>query len=321
MTNDTVNKKAKSPKSHKNVKDMTKWEYTMLEVKRTWVGYLLVLPFLVCFLIFTVLPVILSLFLSLTSFNMLQMPRWVGLNNYITLLLDDDLFITAFSNTLLFAVATGPTSYILSFLVAWFINELPPKIRSIVTLVFYSPSIAGNAYTIWALIFQGDIYGYANGWLMKLGIIDNPIVFLKDTRFIVPICIMVSLWTSLGTGFLANIAGLQGVDRSLYEAGAMDGIKNRWQEAWYVTIPSMKEIMMFSALLAITGSFSYGGVITALCGNPSTDYCAWTLTHHYSEYIGTRFEYGYASAISVVLFLLMVGSNSLVQKFIKKVGE
>lgn len=302
-------------------KAMTKGRHIRSQMKRNWAGYVMVAPFLLMFIAFTVVPVVLSILLSFTSFNMLELPEWKGLENYVQLFLADDLFITAFSNTMLFAITTGPASFILAFIVAWFINELSPRLRALVTLIFYAPSISGTAYLVWGIFFQGDIYGYVNGWLLKMGMISQPIVFFKDVEYIVPLCIIVAIWTSLGTSFLSNIAGLQGVDRSLYEAGAIDGIKNRWQEAWYITLPSMRSILLFGAVLSITGAFGFGGIVNALCGNPSTDYVAWTLQHHLSEYMGVRFEYGYASAIAVVLFAIMMGANALVQKFLAKVGE
>ncbi|NLY69296.1 MAG: sugar ABC transporter permease [Clostridiales bacterium] len=322
MTNDAVKKApGKAPQQPKPQREVTKFQYTLTKMKQTWVGYVMVAPFLLMFTVFTVVPVVLSILLSFTNFNMLQFPDFVFMDNYIRLFLDDDLFVKAFQNTMIFAVATGPASYVISFLVAWFINELPPKVRAFVTFIFYAPSISGNAYLVWQLFFQGDIYGYVNGWLLKMGLITQPIVFFKDTKYIVPLCIVVALWTSLGTSFLAFIAGLQGVDRTLYEAGAIDGIKNRWQELWYITLPSMRQILLFGAVLSITGSFGFGGIVTALCGYPSTDYVAWTLQHHLQEYMTTRFEFGYASAISLVLFFIMIGANVLVQKLLAKVGQ
>jgi len=321
MTNNAAQKDVLPHDQEYHSKPISKGKYIAVQMKKTWKGYVMVAPFLIMFIAFTVVPVILSILLSFTSFNMLEWPEFKGLENYIQLFLADDLFITAFSNTMLFAITTGPISFILAFIVAWFINELSPRIRAFVTIIFYAPSIAGTAYLVWGIFFQGDIYGYVNGWLLRMGMITQPIVFFKDTRFIVPLCIVVALWTSLGTSFLSNIAGLQGVDRSLYEAGAIDGIKNRWQEAWYITLPSMRSILLFGAVLSITGAFGFGGIVDALCGNPSTDYVAWTLQHHLVEYMGVRFEYGYASAISVVLFAIMMGANMLVQKFLAKVGQ
>ncbi len=313
--------KEKAPKQQKTRKEMTKMEWTLHEMNRTKVGYFMVIPFLLMFLVFTVVPVVLSILLSFTNFNMLQLPDFVFMDNYVRLFLDDDLFMTSFKNTMIFAVATGPTSYILSFMIAWFINELSPKMRAFVTVIFYAPSISGMAFLVWGIIFQGDIYGYVNGWLLKAGLITTPILWFKNANYVVPLCIMVALWTSLGTTFLSFIAGLQGIDRHQYEAGAVDGIKNRWQELWFITLPNMKSMLMFGAVLAITGSFSFGGIVTALCGFPSVDYVAWTMVHHLQEYMSTRFEFGYASAISVGLFAIMLGANILVQKLLSKVGQ
>jgi len=278
-------------------------------------------PFLILFIVFTVLPVLLSVFFSLTDFNMLQTPNMKGIDNYIRLFLEDEIFILAIQNTLIFACITGPVSYILSLLVAWFVNELPPKIRAVVTLVFYAPSISGQVYLIWKTLFSSDSYGWANATLMDLGIITAPILWFEDAQYVMALCIVVALWTSLGTAFLSFIAGFQTVDRSMYEAAAVDGIKNRWQELWYITLPTMRPQMMFGAVLAITNSFGFGGVVTALCGFPSVDYAAHTIMHHLDDYGGQRYEIGYASAIAVVLFIMMFASNILVKKALSKVGE
>jgi len=302
-------------------KDMTKAQWTWKEMKRNWVGYVMVAPFVSIFTLFTVVPVLLSIVFSFTDFNMLQTPNFLFLQNYTRLFLDDDIFITACQNTLVFAVIVGPCSYIMSLMVAWFINELSPRIRAIVTLVFYAPSISGEAYLIWKTLFSGDSYGWANAWLLKLGIITKEIQFFEDADYVMPLCIIVALWCSLGTAFLSFIAGLQGIDRSYYEAGAVDGIRNRWQELWYITLPSMKNQLMFGAIMAITNSFGFGSVVTALCGFPSVDYAAHTIMHHLDDYGGQRFEIGYSSAIAVVLFAIMFGANILVNKLIKKVGK
>jgi multiple sugar transport system permease protein len=116
-------------------------------------------PFFLLFIVFTVLPVFLSILLSFTDFNMLQIPNWQGLNNYTRLFLEDEIFLLACKNTLVFACVTGPVSYLLSLLIAWFINELPPLPRSIVSFIFYSPVLVGNVYFIWTFIFSGDTYG------------------------------------------------------------------------------------------------------------------------------------------------------------------
>ena len=302
-------------------KDMTLAQWTWKEMKRNKVAYAMCAPFFILFFIFTVLPVALSIFFSFTEFNMLEPPRWVGFDNYIHLFLEDDIFIVACKNTLIFAAVTGPVSYLMSFLVAWFINELSPKVRAVVTLIFYAPSISGSVYMVWTILFSSDAYGYVNGILLKLNIIDSPIMFFQNANWVMPLCIVVALWTSLGTAFLSFIAGLQTVDRSQYEAGAVDGVKNRWQELWYITLPTMRPQLMFGAVLAITGAFGFGAVVTALCGFPSVDYAAHTIMHHLDDYGGQRFEVGYASAIAVFLFLIMLGCNLLIKKMLSKVGQ
>ncbi len=302
-------------------KDMTYREWVWKEMKRNWVAYLLIAPYVIIFTLFTIVPVVLSFVISFTDFNMLQWPNFVGLENFINLFFADDIFLIAAKNTLIFAAIVGPVSYLMSFLVAWFINELPPRIRSIVTLIFYAPSISGQVYMIWGTLFSGDSYGWVNATLIEIGMITEPIQFFKDATYIMPLCIVVALWTSLGHAFLSFIAGLQGVDRSLYEAGAVDGVKNRWQELWYITLPSMRPQLMFGAVMAITNSFGFGGVVTALCGFPSVDYAAHTIMHHLEDYGGSRYEIGYSSAIAVVLFAVMIGANMLIKKVLSKVGQ
>ena len=301
--------------------EVSKLRWTWQEMKNNKTAYFMLAPFMLLFIIFTVLPVVLSIFLSLTDFNMLQMPHWLGIENYMRLFLDDEIFILAIQNTLVFAAITGPVSYILALLVAWFINELPPKIRAVVTLIFYAPSISGNAYLIWKTLFSSDSYGWANAVLIKYGIITEPILWFQDADFVMPLCIVVALWTSLGTAFLSFIAGFQTIDRSMYEAAAVDGIKNRWQELWYITLPTMRPQLMFGAVLAITNSFGFGAVVDALCGFPSVDYAAHTIMHHLSDYGGARYEIGYASAIAVILFIIMFSSNIIIKKALSKVGE
>ena len=301
--------------------EMTRAQWTWKEMKKNKAAYLMVAPYMIIFTLFTVIPVLLSIVISFTDFNLLQLPNFVFLDNYTRLFLDDDIFILACQNTLIFAMIVGPLSYIMSLLVAWFINELPPKIRAIVTLIFYAPSISGQVYLIWGTLFSADAYGWVNGILLDFGIITSPIAFFQNADYVMPLCIVVALWTSLGTSFLSFIAGLQGIDRSMYEAGAVDGIKSRWQELWYITLPSMRPQLMFGAIMAITSAFGFGGVVTALCGFPSVDYAAHTIMHHLDDYGGQRFEVGYSSAIAVVLFAIMIGSNMLVKKMLSKVGQ
>lgn len=290
-------------------------------IKKNKSCYIMMAPYFILFFLFTVLPVLMSIALSFTYFNMLEWPTFNGWSNYVKLLLEDDIFLVSLKNTLIFAVVTGPVSYFLCLMFAWIINEFSSKIRTLLTLIFYAPSICGNAYMVWQLILSSDRYGYLNGILIKLGVINEQKLWMQDAKFILPCLIVVQLWLSLGTGFLSFIAGLQTVDKSLYEAAALDGVKNRWQELWYVTLPSMKPQLMFGAVMQITQSFAVADISIQLAGNPSINYAGATVVTHLLDYGSTRFDMGYASAIATVLFLLMVGTNKLVQKILRRVGE
>lgn len=292
----------------------------MYKAKRSKTCYLFLLPYAVLFTLFYIVPVVMSICLSFTYYNVLESPRFVGLQNYINLFLADDVFLKSVTNTFLIAAITGPLGYLASFLFAWFINELPRYIRAFAVLIFYAPTISGQVYLIWAIMFSGDAYGYINSFLMKLGIINEPILWLTDPNYMMPVILLVILWMSLGTGFLSFVAGLQGVDQAQYEAGYVDGIKNRWQELWYITLPNMKPMLMFGAVMAITQSFGVCEVTMALAGFPSTDYAARTVVTHLFDYGSVRFEMGYASAIATVLFITMILCNKLIQSLLRKVG-
>lgn len=291
-----------------------------LFIKRQY--YYLVAPYTLLFLIFTVIPVLISLVISFTYFNLLEFPTFVGWENYMRLFVDDKVFTIAIRNTLILAVVTGPVSYIAAFVFAWLINEIGNKwLRSFMTLIFYAPSISGNVYLVWRLIFSSDIYGYANAFLIQYGFIYEPITWLADPTYIIWIIMIVQLWLSLGVSFLAFIAGLQTVNRELYEAAAVDGIKNRWQELWYITLPQMKPQLLFGAVIQITSSLAVAEVATQIAGFPSIQYAGHTIVTHLVDYGSLRLEMGYASAIATILFLFMIGANLLIRRVLRRVGS
>jgi len=299
----------------------TKRQLLKMEIKKHKHLYILMAPYALLFFTFTVIPVFMSLGISFSYYNLLETPRFIGLDNYLKLLLYDDEFIIAIKNTLILAVVTGPVSYMMAFVFAWLINELKPKVRAFMTLIFYAPSISGNAYLMWLIIFSGDIHGYANAFLIRYGFIDNPILWLKNPDYIMLVIIIVQLWLSLGVSFLSFIAGLQSVDKTLYEAGAIDGIRNRWQELWYITLPSMKPQLLFGAVMQITTSLAIAEVSMQLVGFPSVQYAGHTIVTHLIDYGSTRFDLGYASAIATILFLIMMSANLFVRSFLRKLGD
>ncbi len=287
-----------------------------LRASRT--AYALIAPFMLFFLTFQVIPVLFSLALSFTDFNMLQTPNFVGLENYRSLFLNDDVFITAVKNTLLIAFICGPLGYIACFGFAWLINELPPTLRAIMALIFYAPTIAGSAYVVWTYILSGDRHGVINSMLLSLNIIDSPIQFLTDTNYMLGAVIVVQLWLSLGTSFLSFLAGFKTVDPTLYEAAAIDGIHNRLQELIQVTLPQMKPQLLFGAVMQISSAFTVGAVSSSLTGMPSTDYATHTIMLHINDYGTTRYEMGYACAISTVLLLFMLLMNKVINRLLRE---
>ena len=292
-------------------------------LSRIWqyrASYVLMLPFTLLFVTFVVLPVVVSIGLGFTYYNVFQDPIFVGLENYTRLFFEDDIFMTSIQNTLVFAVVTGPISYLMCLFFAWMINDLPRGIRACLTLLFYTPSLVGGV-AIWKLILSGDQYGVVNSILMSLNITNDPIRWFTDSSTMKIAIIVIVLWQSLGVNFLSFVAGFQNVDRTLYEAGAIDGIRNRWQELWYITLPSLKGQLMFGAIISITASFGIGEVITTYCGFPSSNYGAHTIMNHLQDYGSIRFEMGYACAIATILFMIMMLLNQLIQRLIAKVGQ
>ncbi len=284
-------------------------------------SYVLLLPFLLLFTVFVVIPIISSLFLSFTSFNMLQKPKFVGFDNYIRMFLEDDVFIIALKNTAIFALITGPLGYILSFVVAWLINEMSRKVRWFLVLIMYAPTLAGNIFYIWLYIFNGDSKGLVNSMLMKLGLINDPIQWLTNSSFSVAVVLIVNIWMSLGSGFLAFVAGFNALDRSYFEAAAIDGVKNRFQELWYVTLPQMGPQLLFGAVMSISGAFAVGYANAAITGFPNSNYSTHTMLLHMLDYGTIRFEMGYASSIAVALFTIMLVSWIVIKKLLSHFNQ
>ena len=281
----------------------------------------LLAPFFILFFLFIFLPVICSIVLSFFSFDMVSAPSFAGADNYIRMFLDDDVFLTTLKNTLLLAVLTGPAGFLLSFILAWFINEFSPRVRTVLSFMFYCPALVGNALYIWQVAFSNDSYGYANSLLLSAGLIVEPINWLKNPTYIIPIIVIVQLWMSMGVSFLANISGLQNINTEMYEAGAIDGIRNRWQELWYITLPAMENMLLFSAVMQIASAFSIGSICTTLVGYPSVNYTADTIVSYLTDVGTTKYEMGYACAISVILFLMMALTRALIGKLLRRVGR
>ena len=290
-------------------------------LKERWQIYLLIGPFLILFVLMTVLPILSSVVLSFFNYDMVSPLSFSGVENYLRMFIQDDIFWTILKNTFILAILTGPTGFLLSFVLAWMINEFNQGLRTLLSFMFYVPSLVGNALYVWTVIFSSDSYGYMNSLLLSAGFITEPINWLKDAAYVTPIIIVVQLWMSMGVGFLANISGLQNVNAEMYEAGAIDGIRNRWQELWYITLPSMQHILLFSAVMQIASSFSISQLPIALAGYPSVSNSVDTVVSYLADAGTVRYEMGYASAISVFLFALMMLTRAAIAKLINRVGK
>ena len=266
-------------------------------------------PYVVLFTTFIIIPVVIAIVLSFTYFNTIQTPDLIGLKNYIELLTRDEVFMQyVLPNTFKFAFIVGPVGYMLSFILAWMLAQIPHKSRTVLAIILYSPSMtAGIAMgVIWTVLFSGDSTGYLNSILLNIGFIEEPIQFLTSPDYLMTIMIIVSLWGSMGVGFLAMLAGILNIDPSLYEAAYVDGLRNRWQEIFYITIPSMKPQMLFGAVMAVVGTFQVGAIGVQLSGaNPTPQYAGQLLVNHIEDFGFIRYLMGYASAISVVLLILI----------------
>lgn len=278
-------------------------------------SFLFISPFLIIFLLMIVVPVVSAVVLSFTYFNTVQAPEFIGLQNYVKLLTQDNVFMMyVLPNTFKFALLVGPIGYMLSFWLAWLLAQIPKRSRTIFTLLIYSPSMTAAVAmaVVWLVVFSGDAAGYLNSFLLNLGFINEPIQWTQSPHFLMPIMIVVSLWNSMGIGFLAMLAGILNINSELYEAGYIDGIRSRLQEVWYITIPSMKPQMLFGAVMAVVGTFQAGAIGVQLSGaNPTPQYAGQLIINHIEDYGFLRYDMGYASAVSVVLLVIIYGLSKL----------
>lgn len=279
-----------------------------------------IVPYWTLFSIFIIVPVVIAMGLSLTYFNAIQTPNYIAVTNYIELITMDTVFMqNVLPNTIRFALIVGPVGYLLSFLLAWMLAQIPSKPRTVLAIILYSPSLTmGVALaSMWRIIFSGDANGYLNSWLMNWGIILEPIQFLQSPDYLMTIMIVVSLWSSMGVGFLAMLAGVLNIDQTLYEAAYIDGIKNRTQEIFYITIPQMRPQMLFGAVMAVVGTFQAGGIGVALSGsNPTPQYAGQLIVNHIEDFGFIRYAMGYASAVSVALLLIVYSLSKVTQKIL-----
>ncbi|MFH0993866.1 MAG: sugar ABC transporter permease [bacterium] len=288
-------------------------------------AYLFVAPYYTVFFLFVVVLIAISAALSFTYYDTINFPTFVGLENYVTLFTQDNDFMQyALPTTIKYALIIGPGGYAISFFMAWILAQITHKLRTVIAIILYSPSLTNGILmsVIWKVVFSGDTRGYLNYWLLSLGFINEPVQWLQDASFIFGIMIFVGIWSSMSVGFLAMLSGIMNVNKDLYEAAYVDGMKSRWQEIFYITIPSMKPQMLFGAVMALVGTFNASGLAAALSGSvPPPQFAGWLIVDHMNDYGFARFEMGYASAISVVLLLVVLLFNRVATKLFGERGD
>ena len=282
----------------------TKKRKMTLEGRFNLYGYAFMLPFCLLFFVFTIIPVFVAFFQSFTRYDMINPAEFVGLDNYKLLLMDDDVFITAIKNTMIFACITGPLCFLLSFFIAWTINQM--KCKTIFALGFYAPSVLSSVAisVVWMYFFSGDRYGLINNILINIGLISSPIQWTTDSNYVLWVIILVQIFTGMGTNFLVFLAGFQNLSKELSEAGKIDGIRNRWEDLRYIIFPQMKPQLLFGAINATVAAFGVFDIAVSVAGLPSPNYAGHTIVAHLYDYAFIRFEMGYASCIAVILFLI-----------------
>lgn len=290
-------------------------------LKRIWIkgktGYLFLLPFLIFFVLFTIVPIIMGFCMSFTNYSVLEKPEFVGITNYKLLILDDDVFLIALKNTVVFSIIMGPIGFMLSFMLAWIINNL--KMKNLFALAIYAPSITSAVAmsTVWGYFFSSDRCGLINNLLINMGIIVSPVIWNQNPSAIMPVIIIISIWMGMGTGFLAFMAGLQNISKELLEAGRIDGIGNAFAELWYIIVPQMKPQLLFGAIMAIVGSFGIFDVAVQFAGMPSPNYAGHTIVAHLYDYAFIRFQMGYGAAVSMILFAITFILGRVVMRALK----
>ena len=279
----------------------------------------LLAPYAFMFIFFIIIPIIAAVGLSFTYYNTIEPPKFTGLSNYLNLFTNDEVFMRdVLTNTVIYAILVGIGGYLIAVVLAWALSQITKGPRTILALLIYSPCMTGGLMlsTVWSVIFNANESGYLNYILLKFNIIDQPIVWLSSEKHLLWIMIAVTLWSSMGIGFLSMLSGILNVNEELYEAAYIDGVKNRFQEIIYVTIPSAKPQMLFGAVMAIVNTFQSSGIGTVLSGaNPTPSYAGQLIVSHIEDYGFLRYEMGYAAAVSVVLlvgiYLMTKGVNKI----------
>ena len=264
-------------------------------------GYLFISPWLIGFVIFSGGPILVSIFMSFTFYDIVNPSRWTGFGNYISLF-QDELFWISLKSTATYAASTVGVGIVAAFAMALLLNRSIAGLSFWRTL-FYLPSvISGVAVSLlWMWIFQRD-FGILNQLLWQLFRIEGPGWFSSD-KWVIPSLMIMSLW-SIGGGIIIYLARLQSIPTELYEAAEIDGA-GTWRKLWSVTIPLMTPVIFFQLIMGIIGSFQVFTVaFVVTSGRPTYAWLFYVLYLYRNAF--EYYKMGYASAMAWVLFTILL---------------
>lgn len=264
-------------------------------------AYGFLLPNLLGFLAFTLLPVLAALLISFTDWDLLQAPSWVGFANYRRLAVDP-LFLEVLRNTLLYVAGTVPVQMAIALLVAMALSRRLPGTLFFRT-AYFMPVVASTVAValVWRWIFHAD-FGLLNSFLFYIGI-DDPPKWLSSTRWALPAIIIMSIWQQIGFSMVLFLAGLQSVPSHLYEAAKIDGAGG-FDRFRYITVPMLSSTTFFVLVISIINSFQvFEQAFIMTGGGPAN--ATNTLVFNIYRYAFQFFQMGYASAMAWVLFAIV----------------
>jgi multiple sugar transport system permease protein len=274
---------------------------TRVERRNFWLGLAFISPWLIGFLLWTVFPLVSSVYYSFTRYDLLRAPAFIGLSNFVEILTRDKTFRVVAVNTLYYVLIGGPLSVVAAFLLASLLN-LDIKARSAYRAIFFFPAIVPAVVVamIWSYLLNTQ-YGLVNGVLQGLGL---PVIrFLSQPDLAKPSLILINMWAS-GTAMVIFLATLQDVPREYYEAATVDGA-NGWHKFWNITIPMCSPIILYNLVMALIWGFQDFTLPQLLTnGGPNQATLFYALYLYQNAFVYLRM--GKASAMAWILFIIIV---------------
>jgi len=278
--------------------------YTLGQMRREWSAYLFISPGLLLFAVFTFFALILTLYLTLHRWSIIEPDKpFIGLDNYRRLV-EDESFHRAAINTIYFTGASVPFTMLIGLGIALLLNQ-PLWGRSVFRTIYFLPIVTPFVVVsiVWKWLYQPD-YGLFNFYLLKTHLIDQPLLWLSDQQLAMPAVILMSIWGGIGYSMIIYLAGLQAVPQELYDAAAVDGA-GPWARLRYITIPMLRPTTLFLLVIGVIGSFQvFTQIFIMTSGGPVERTTTMVYFIYRTAFI--NFDMGYASTLAYALFLMLL---------------